>query len=1032
MKLIKYINKSLWLLPFIGLAACSDYDDYASSVLDIPEDSYELSVAVPNYKIMNLGSRADEAVSNIQVAYYENNTPNDADNSHIKTVKFTSGFTVNENNISLTIPKVADAKYIQVIVNADLGNEKNPANVVIPTTNKDNNIFWGITELPPSGNQITGLNLIHHNAKVSVSVSSSVSSSIFTMTSYGVFGSATTGTLAPSNWSSSNPTLTLPSPVEYSPISSGSEADLSNQEKIVFETDKDKAKVIIKGKYNGSQTDTYYVAEFKSRKDKNSSAQKDEADRYEYTSIGLIRGHKYNLIIDNVKAEGYSTLKEALAAKGDNRLTILLEDTNVDIVDIISCSDYALGVNQPLPIPATVIKDVPLETILQIVSSYSESPKVNLTSEWLSKDGEISEGKKIDGTDPLQYSYTLKLKAKPNKELEKRTQDIEVVAGDLKLTVTITQEAYDLYRSGDRDVEFKSDNNIDISSSYINYMEWLDECFGVTAADNRGVVRNKGLHFPPVSSYSLTYRIPKMDDDREATIDEGFKFDITSEPGYYVITASANGTPAVGTFQFENSDGQTLVYDLYKTGIFHEMTDDILENATSEYPINTGWYYYELVKANDVWILDRNLGATTNAAYKSTSSDLRNNKGACGAYFRIANSRMENVSSSVQSIISTATIVDDLNLPSGFDIPTQSQIENINIKATDQQITGGSAIVATVNEKVFGFVANNTIFFPHTGYYDEVSRTTENDESANVWTKCLHCYNQGFDSKRSDEFGYWYRCLNGSASTVGASQIRKISQIRYVGGAEGTDNGAYRYMPIRIVYGSSGNTDLEAPEPSTTITLYWDNCDKNWSSVFAYYYKGNDEPYQWHGISMTDTKQNHIWKIEIDSNYEDGYIIFNDNANDQAPSKTGFTIKSNHIYSASGDEGDFNQYKPGTDWYIYGQVTSDGKWDFKPEYRLYTTDIQNVYKTKSAVTFGGKKHLGNDDDKQFIIFNKFDDSQKYGSGGDKYTNIDGYYDMKKGATDNVYYWGENKTTIVTVKMNGETARIYLEDKKDNF
>lgn len=874
MKLYNYIEKTIWVLPLLVMAACSDFEDYSDRISDIDSEGINLEVSVPTYKLTSLGTRADKDwINNLTVAYYKNDNRNDASNSFIKTIEINSYNVVN-NQIRLVVPKVEDAKYIQLFVNCDLGNSNDASKVFISHHYLDNDenksIFWGKGEINYNTNRIEGMALIHHNAKVSVK--SQVNN--FVLESYGVSNTRKSGALAPKEWNASftEPNL-QESGFQYSDLQESNLTTPTTQtpspEIYIFETEAGKGKIIIKGKYNGSSTSSYYVVGFNNREKASNGNYQENPGDFIYNSIPLIRGHHYQLTIDYVRAEGWPSFEEALKAEPDNRMTVLIKDVNENIVDIIACRDYALGVNQPAIIPSVSKDNSPLETTLYIVTSYEGTNPISImdgnNASMVSYN--ISDLDKVEEDDDDSYLakdeissgtlYKIKVTAKnPNKIQKELTCELIVRSGDLERTVTIRQAAYDLYRAGDREVYFMS-NNSSIGTTYQPYFTWLDACKGVTAEANRGVARNEGLHFPPVNCYTITYRIPKQAGDSNPSVSSGFSLN-NNDSQYYYLSSTADNNMSTGIFQFTNSDGQTLQYTLYKTGIFHQITDKILENATSEAPVEKGWYYYELVKANDVYILDRNLGATTNAAYKSTSSALRNNEGAKGAYFKIATQRFPNQSSSgLQSVESNVTIESNLSLPTGFYIPKQAQIEGLGITATNQGVTGGSAIVATVSN-VTGMVANKTIFFPHGGYYDDVNGTFNNTDNANVWTKNLHCYSQGFDSKLSKEFGFWYRFLNGYATTVGATQIRNIGQIRYVDGTEGTSTGAYRYMPIRLVYGTTGG--------SSSGGNNGDNNGGNTGGTTHYLYlqDQNDKSSDWRLHTWTGSGSHSSWPNNVD------------------------------------------------------------------------------------------------------------------------------------------------------------------------
>lgn len=1046
MDILKYIKKSLWVIPVLGLASCSDFDDYATSI-ENRADSFELTAAIPSYQLTTINSRSEGFVDKLTVVYYKNDTPSDISNSFIKSEEINS-YSVDGNKVSMTIPKVADAKYIHILINGDLGNSKDASSVFV--TDASENIYWGKAQIPTSGSKIENISLIHHNAKISVLKDNKVSN--FTISGYGVHNVRQNGALGAKGWNISPSEPNLHTTAQFVTLD---ERDIQSAvsatpEIYVFETEAGKTKIIIKGRYNGASNDSYYTLGLTQREARTNNKYPEVVGDYTYTDLPVIRGHHYQLTIDEVRAEGWPDLDAAIEAKPDNRMTAWITDINESIVDIIACRDYALGVNEPKEIPAT---GADLTTTISIMTSYEGNIEVSSPSgNWATK-GTLSDKQEISNSSPKAYLYTIPITGTANKNQEKRTATVTVTAGDLKRTVTITQNAFNVYSDPDREVDFISEYIHGDDYAY-PYYTWLSSCYGVTPEANRGEVRNEGLHFPPVNSYSIEYIIPKKVGDNNPKLlksdgssvysSTGFSLDNTKSDGYH-ITASANEVIEKAIFQFEDSEGHILQYDLYKTGIFHKLTSGILSNAynpaeTSEnkaYHVKEGWYYYELVKVGDVMILDRNIGASTNAAYKSTSSDLRKNTGAIGAFLKIATEKEPNdpydkddIDPGRTSAISTKTIESALDLPEGFKIPVQSQIEGLSIAATDQSAGGGTAIVATVGN-VEGEVAGKTIFFPHGGYYDSVTSTFLNDESANVWTKSLHCYSQGFDSKRSPEFGYWYRCLNGYGSTVGASQIDNISQVRFVDGSEGSNTGVYRYMPIRLVFGGP-EADTPPPPPAKKI-IYWDNSEKNWSSVKAYWYIKGDDGNTWPGDVMTKVSGTaNMYQIEVPDNMTNIVFVDGNNDGNKCPSQNGYDPIDGYVYGPNGKRIPFTNYvyatSTATSWYLIG-TACDGA-DYGAEFLFYNTNIPDVYKTSRYVK------LWNGNSQSIKISNKSENSYFGRSDWSVVNSGDNLYSDKTGYGQ---YTGATVETVVTFKVGkaeswGSPCTIWYENKynKNDF
>ena len=80
-------------------------------------------------------------------------------------------------------------------------------------------------------------------------------------------------------------------------------------------------------------------------------------------------------------------------------------------------------------------------------------------------------------------------------------------------------------------------------------------------------------------------------------------------------------------------------------------------------------------------------------------------------------------------------------------------------------------------------ISEITNFFRH--YF--LSRT-----EVNLWTKTLLSGTQGFGTN-SPEYGFWYRYFDVYNKRIG------LSNMRFVSGSNGMNNGRYKAMPIRLV-----------------------------------------------------------------------------------------------------------------------------------------------------------------------------------------------------------------------------------------
>lgn len=439
MNIIKKLFNITGIFLLSGFFACSEDaregfgQDNSDLELD-KEDFYYVVTNLPSYTLYDISTRADNLVNNISAFYYKSDNSENSEEDFISMESIVT-YRMEGNNLSFYLPKVKDAKYVQVLVNGETDPEVTDLSKVFIThlsNNSDENlpIFWGKALLPLSGNVITELPLIHNDVKVSVEVSSNVTDFKLDETnSFGVFGSMTYGSLAPKDWNTGPKEPTLPEERIYGSFA-GTDSDLTTGEVFIFETDADKAKIIIKGYYQGNEDPCYYTAGFYLPSSPDNSPK----------PIDLVRGHHYKLIIEGVNSVGWSNIDDALTASPDNRLMVNVTDVNDDIVDIISCRDYALGVNNPAILPATSSNGENLETQILIATSYSKEPVLSIEqNNWATLQTLIG-GDLISGSSPTEYLYSVKVMALPNYESDSREATVTVRCGDLQRIVIIRQE----------------------------------------------------------------------------------------------------------------------------------------------------------------------------------------------------------------------------------------------------------------------------------------------------------------------------------------------------------------------------------------------------------------------------------------------------------------------------------------------------------------------------------------------------------------------------------------------------------------
>lgn len=176
------------------------------------------------------------------------------------------------------------------------------------------------------------ISLIRQCAKVTVKTSVSN----FEITDLHVWHSASKGSIAPAGYvESKNENLATSTELmdDSKCIAGGPAAVVA-----VNETSAGKADIIIKAKYNGTEG-FYKVALYK---DDSKTAQYD-----------MVRNHNYIVNVTSVNGVGYADETEALKAEPENRLKVTVVDDNPQIVDMIACKDYELGVCGTQTVAAT-------------------------------------------------------------------------------------------------------------------------------------------------------------------------------------------------------------------------------------------------------------------------------------------------------------------------------------------------------------------------------------------------------------------------------------------------------------------------------------------------------------------------------------------------------------------------------------------------------------------------------------------------------------------------------------------------------
>lgn len=629
--------------------------------------------------------------------------------------------------------------------------------------------------------------MLRQCAKISLEIDKGIQS-YFTNAGLYVYNMATKAAIAPANYiepKTDDLAESTDLSEEANPLGGGTATTVA-----VNETSAGKAMVIIKANYKDSEghdREGYYkVALYKN----------DKKAQY-----ALLRNHHYTIKVTKVNDYGFSTLDEAKKSLPENRLEVEVVDDNPEITQMIACKDYELGVSDYQEINAnTTEATVTIVTTLpKATSSDSALYSVTKNDSWITacqqetvndipETSRSSKGKK----------YTLKLTLEKNDQSENpRTGTITVTSGDLSLDITIKQAGFDFRREDPARIVTMQYKNFTVAA---NYFKWLDTVQGITPEEMQGAVRNDGLHFC-VGTADITYLIPKLNGDQITKKDDKIK--VEEDKGKWKVSltnTTVNEDLWKASFTIKNQAGIEITYPVYHTGIFHKIDENskvyndyqLAENGDKTKKVK-GWFYYGVVKVQGkktdkttttYYMLDRNLGASNNGYYAPDVVALEKNKKAIGGYFCI--SEKKNTSDATQGNLSSTLA------PKGYTIPTDAVFEELvnagNLEVVPQSTSLGETYncvrIKTVDSEL------PYIYLPMGGFLEGESH--KNPIHVNLWTKTLLSGTQGFGTN-SPEYGFWYRYFDVYNKRIG------LSNMRFVSGSNGMNNGRYKAMPIRLI-----------------------------------------------------------------------------------------------------------------------------------------------------------------------------------------------------------------------------------------
>lgn len=784
MKKIKHLM--IWIGLLLSLVSCKDTMEAIGLGGDeIPAEGLVLNLQLTNFTKQQIGTRAgtSETVKSLWAVFYGDN------NEYLGKADYSTLEQQPDGSYKVKITNVpAGTKNVHLVANASDMTESEAQDLQSLTAAKERDpqldapICWGEISIDKLLEANPSVTMLRQCAKISLEIDNSIQSN-FTNAGLYVYNMATKAAIAPANYNTEQKTDDLAESTALrtkdNPLGGGTATTVA-----VNETSAGKAMVIIKANYKKSEEEDYREGYYKVALYKN-----DKKAQY-----ALLRNHHYTIKVTKVNDYGFSTLDEAKKSLPENRVEVEVVDDNPEITQMIACKDYELGVSDYQEVDAsteeafvTIVTTLPNAT-----SSDDKLYGVKRNNSWITACDQETVND-IPETSSKGKKYTLKLKLEKNDQTENpRTGTITVTSGDLSLDITIKQAGFDFRKKDPARTVTMQYNNSTVAA---NYFSWLDtDVQGITPEEMQGAVRNDGLHFC-VGTANITYLIPYLDGDIKINNDGRIK--VEKDNGKWKVSltnTTANEDLWKSSFTIINKAGIKITYPVYHTGIFHKIDDT--DYQLTENGDNTkvkGWFYYGVVKVQGkkadgttttYYMLDRNLGASNNGYYAPDVVALEKNEKAIGGYFCI--SKKQNTSDANQDLSSDLA-------PEGYTIPTDAVFEELvnagNLEVVSQSTSLGETYncvrIKTVDSEL------PYIYLPMGGFLEGESH--KNPIHVNLWTKTLLAGTQGFSDK-SPEYGFWYRYFDVYNKRIG------LSNMRFVSGSNGMNNGCYKAMPIRLIY----------------------------------------------------------------------------------------------------------------------------------------------------------------------------------------------------------------------------------------
>lgn len=772
------------LLTLLVLSSCSDSlnEDGGSAPSDgsrLEDGGITLTITLPDFSKEELTRAGDTGLKSLNVVAYDDKGVF-LSNQSVSDYKLVSG---TDNTYKVKVPVTEKATMIHLVANAgDLSDTQCQSGLdkaaISGTINTENPVCWGKISVSDLMKENPEISLLRQFAKVNVKYEKTTSSDFnddntFELESFQLYGAADKGTIAPKDFDYNAAAVNVPA--DAVKANSGWQTG----ETPFYETGAGQAYLIVKGKYNS--VESYYKVSFLTGNDMTKP-------------MALLRNHAYTVTIKHVNTYGWSTVDGAIADPyPENRMRVDVKDDNPLVNDMIACKDYHLGVSDQ--VSGAWDNENIIATVVTTIKN-GETPTFSKSGDWI-KGVTVSETITVPDTDGPNSTtgkkYKISIAVDKNEYSEEpRTGKVIVKSGDLTRTITVTQKGKDFKRS-DRTVKLVTSSNVGTSEEYNDYFnKFLPDTKGISPKDMQNdIVRNDGLHFG-VGTNKFSYLIPMKKGDVVTYGANSDMFKVEKDGANWKVTlenAADNYDIWIGDFTItyqKSGHNIDITYPVYHCGIFHK-----IDASNQQPPVDqshvSGRFYYGVVKVKGMsktyFMLDRNLGASSDRCYAPGTKALEANKGAIGRYFHIAKEK--------QNQTDAGNIIN--NLPQGFTIPENSVFQDIidgsNLKVKTRYTLSGEAYnsveITTDNSEL------PVIYLPATGYVE--GEAFRNVTHVSLWTRTLLAGSQGF-SPTSTEYGFWYRYLDVYG------KICTMSNLRFVSGSAGKNTGTYRAMPIRLVH----------------------------------------------------------------------------------------------------------------------------------------------------------------------------------------------------------------------------------------